>query len=256
MRTSEVWLLPLAGGQTIVAPRTGSCALIYYQGLSEPETHDFVSGFLKPGMVFFDIGAHIGEYTLLASRAVEPKGQVHAFEPGSEMFSLLTRTLAQNGVQNAVTNPCAIANANGQTSFAVREELSCSSMGDAQSPGRQRILRTDVVPVQTLDRYCAEQGVHPDLIKVDVEGAEALVLEGAEELLALPPDRAPVWIVEYSEETFARFGLTANDLSASLTAAGYFLYRLCPDSRFEPFVPTFHGNTCNLVATKRSLSNI
>ena len=58
----------------MVAPKGGAGALIYYQGYSEPETARFLTAFLKPGMTFWDVGAHIGEYSLLAARCVGGAG--------------------------------------------------------------------------------------------------------------------------------------------------------------------------------------
>ena len=104
--------------------------------------------------------------------------------------------------------------------------------------------------VHSLDYYCKQRAVAPHLIKVDVEGAELLVLDGAKQLLSLPADRAPVWIIEYSEETYARFGLKLNDLISGLTDAGYRMYRLCPDSQLKPLVTTHINQSCNLVAAK------
>ncbi|MBZ5637056.1 MAG: FkbM family methyltransferase [Acidobacteriia bacterium] len=234
----------------MLAPRTGSGALIYYQGRSEPETALFISGFLKPGMIFFDVGAHIGEYTLLASRAVQSEGQVHAFEPVHELFKLLKRTLTCTAASNVVVNHCALANTNGTTNFVVYKELSCSSIANDEMSGSPTALRTDSVPVQSLDRYCEQQGVTPHLIKVDVEGAELLVLEGAKALLALPPDRAPVWVIEYSEENYARFGMTVDTLRARFIAAGWYLYALRPDGRLELLVGNFR-NEMNVVAIAR-----
>jgi len=60
----------MSQGLRIRVPHGGAGALIYYQGFSEPQTARFVMRFLRPGMTFIDIGAHVGEYTLLAAQAV------------------------------------------------------------------------------------------------------------------------------------------------------------------------------------------
>jgi hypothetical protein len=65
---SEPWLLRLPNGMHIVIPQSGSGALIYYQGWSEPEVASFLIRFLSPNMTFIDVGAHIGEYVLTLYR--------------------------------------------------------------------------------------------------------------------------------------------------------------------------------------------
>ena len=79
--TREPWSLRLPTGQRILVLKSGAGALIYYQGFSEPETADFLLRFLGTGMCFLDVGAHIGEYSLLAAPIVGAAGSVHAFEP-------------------------------------------------------------------------------------------------------------------------------------------------------------------------------
>lgn len=234
----------------MLASRTGSGALIYYQGRSEPETAKFILRFLKPGMVFFDVGAHIGEYTLLASRAVRSGGQVHAFEPVHDLSMLLTQTVTRDRASNVVVNCCALANTNGTITFVTSKELACSSIAHDEAFGGENVLHADVVPVQSLDRYCDQQAVTPHLIKVDVEGAELLVVDGAKELLALPSGRAPVWIIECCEENYARFGTNVNALRARFIKAGWYLYAIRPDGGLEPFVGNSR-NTMNIVAIAR-----
>lgn len=248
--TSEPWPLRLTENLVVLAPRTGSGALIYYQGQSEPETAQFVLRFLKPGMIFVDVGAHIGEYALLASRAVRSEGQVHAFEPVHELSSLLAQAVTRNRASNVVVNRSALANTNGTTDFVICKELACSSIAYDETSGNQNCLRTDSVPVQSLDHYCEQRAITPHLIKVDVEGAEMLVLDGAKRLLALPADRAPVWIIECSEENYARFGANVNTLRTRFMTAGWYLYALRSDGSLEPSKGNFR-TPMNIVATAR-----
>jgi FkbM family methyltransferase len=251
---NEPWPLPLAPGLTILTPRSGSGALVYYQGGSEPETTAFLQQFLQPGMTFLDVGAHFGEHTLVASRCVGDSGQIHAFEPEPEMFALLERNVYLNPASNTTLNRCAVGDRDGEMAFWQRFEPASSSL----QPPSAALTTGDVrrvlnVPVCSLDRYCREHACAPDLIKVDVEGAERLVFLGARGLCSLPPEEAPVWVFEYSSSSQVRFGERPEDLFATLEAFGYHCAAIAPDGSATPVrrpIPP-DAPTANLIASKR-----
>lgn len=230
--TKEPWLLALGEDLKIQVPCCGAGALIYYQGYSEPETARFMLSFLRPGMVFFDVGAHIGEYTLLASRRVGPSGQVHAFEPQPDTFGLLQSNAKVNALRNVRLNACAVSDREGQAEFGVRPEPSLSSiLRKVGASEADDLLCSITVASRTLDSYCRECGCWPDLVKIDVEGAELLVLQGAQDLLAAPPGRAPYLVFEYGPENYPHFGYGFADIMSVLGQAGYRMFRLDPRGR-------------------------
>jgi FkbM family methyltransferase len=230
--TKEPWPLTLDEDLKIHVPCCGAGALIFYQGYSEPETARFILNFLRPGMVFFDVGAHIGEYALLASHAVQSSGEVHAFEPQPDTFAHLTNNVELNDLRNVSLNDCAVSDRNGEVDFTVRSEPSLSSMvGATEPPKKEAAGRTIKVPTRRLDDYCRERGCWPDLMKIDVEGAELLVLQGAKELLAAPPGRAPCLVLEYGADNYSRFGYDFHDIVSVLGQAGYRIFRLDPQGR-------------------------
>lgn len=218
LATTRPVSLRLNGGFSIAAPKGAVGALIYYLGNSEPESARFVESFLQPGMVFFDVGAHIGEYTLIASRRVGPGGSVHAFEAQPDTFALLQRNCADNRVGNARLNACAVSDGEGELEFELCDEPAMSSIAVSGAPlqhGRGRIR----VPAISLDAYCRREGVWPDLVKIDVEGAERLVLCGAAGMLRRPG--APALIFECLPATYSRFGHSADEVIAYLDSLGY-----------------------------------
>src|SRR2546425_89628 len=83
---NKLWLVRAHGSFPLLMTRSGAGALIYYQGASEPETANFIKCTLKPGMVFVDVGAHIGEYTILAAELVRPAGGGHPRVPHPPAF--------------------------------------------------------------------------------------------------------------------------------------------------------------------------
>ena len=253
--STEPWLLPLGEDLKIAVPKCGGGALIYYQGFSEPETADFILRFIKPGMVFLDIGAHVGEYTLLGAQAVGPEGEVHAFEPNPDIFWLLSDNVHRNNLSNVVLNKCAVCNLDGEREFEVYTESSVSSLRSLRKEPRhlrkQAISKVISVPSVRLDTYWAgyEKKIH--LVKVDVEGAELLVFLGAERLLSLLGEEAPVWVFEYAPPNYARFGYRHDDLLGLLKQHSYDIWHYGGAGQLIPFDPdSIPPGTINLIAAK------
>lgn len=125
----------------------------------------------------FDIGAHVGFYTLLASVLVGPRGRVFAFEPLPSNMSYLTEHLLMNKISNVKTFEVAVSDHEGEERF---NPATHRSMGHLSLDG--------ALPVRciSLDQMHARGKVSPpDFIKIDVEGAEFAVLCGARGLLSL-----------------------------------------------------------------------
>lgn len=236
-----------SAGFSLAAPKGAAGALIYYLGSSEPESAAFVKGFLKPGMVLFDVGAHIGEYTLLAASCVGDTGAVHAFEAQPGTAALLRRNCEVNRTRNAVVNTCAVSDQEGEVEFDVCAEPSMSAMAASETGSRK--LQRISVPATTLDAYCARHRVWPNLLKIDVEGAEWLVMKGATQMLRRPA--APVILFECLPWTYTRFGYNPETVMGFLRDLGYRIYRLADHGGLEPQVgPPIHSLSYNLVACK------
>lgn len=219
------WALVLDNGLRIAAPHSGSAALIYYLGTSDPVATALLNARLRPGMVVLDIGAHLGEYTLRASRLVGRSGQVHAFEPDPVMFDYLQQNAARSPVENITVQQAAIADQPGEMQFAVQSEPSISSLVPTTGSLKRAPVRTITVPVQTIDGYCAEHGLERvDFIKIDIEGAELLALRGAKSLLSQPPGMAPAIYFEFAERLMRPFGYSGADVLEYLAGFGYTVF--------------------------------
>lgn len=139
---------------------------------------------IKPGMVVIDAGAHVGYYTLLAARHVGPAGKVYAFEPAPANYDLLLRNIQRNEYANVVAVKTALSREVGQATFYLT----------GLDNGRHSLFRhglpqggSVVVQTTTLDAFLESEGwPRVGLVKVDVEGAEADVLKGMEQLLRKP----------------------------------------------------------------------
>ena len=129
------------------------------------------------GAVVYDVGANVGVYSLLASLQVGTSGKVYAFEPLERNLRYLRQHIALNNLQNCIIFETAVSNTEGTRPF--------SAAGWDASMARLSSDGDILVPSTTLDSCIyGENGLcPPDIIKIDVEGAELEVLEGASRTL-------------------------------------------------------------------------
>lgn len=153
----------------------------------EPQIQRFLKNKISEYNLFIDIGAHIGTYSVLATR--ERNVDVHSFEPHPTNVERLRENIGLNKLHDQVSVvPKAVGDSDGKVKLAVGGNNTTYSLVDE---GEQI-----TVECVTLDSYCRRLGDYPDLIKVDVEGAGALVVEGTSEVVKSHPD----WLVEVHSE--------------------------------------------------------
>jgi FkbM family methyltransferase len=134
---------------------------------------------IKKGDTVFDIGANAGIYTLLFSECVGKDGKVHAFEPLPDNLTYLQRHVGSNRLQNVSIHALAVASRSGKVRFAYTDSRYTSHI-DADGD-----LEVDTI---ALDDFLSEDGkTAPTVMKIDVEGGELGVLNGARQLLATVP---------------------------------------------------------------------
>lgn len=144
----------------------------------EIHTTELFKRMVKPDMVVVDVGAHIGYYTLIASKLVGERGKVFAFEPEPRNYNNLTQNVELNNCKNVMTFGKAVSKNEGKTLFYVSDNASgeCSLVEMKNRP-----KKTIEVETVILDNVLADQKV--DIMKVDVDGSEMFVLLGAERLV-------------------------------------------------------------------------
>lgn len=194
-------------------------AEIVERGYYELPVVRLVEELVKPGMVFIDAGAHVGQYTLLAA---DLGANVHSFEPDPRTFELLLYNVRINDLTNVRLNQCALAETCKSATLQVG---SADNIGSASLTGPFGSRTSFSVQCCSLDSYLTEQSVgEVHLVKIDVEGAELHVLQGARGILSREPK--PEIIIEFGEENQARFGLSCFQLVQFLTELGYELFRI------------------------------
>jgi FkbM family methyltransferase len=169
---------PLEGIWLELNPRTGQSYLL---GDAESIGQEILSQRLRPGMVFYDLGANIGLYSLLASRIVGPTGRVYSFEPDSEVAARLRSNIARNRFTNVTITEAGVWSSSGNQTFqAAGPSSPDKGTGTFVSDGRTAVGAS--VRCVALDDFIAGAPL-PDAIKCDVEGAEVEALHGARKLL-------------------------------------------------------------------------
>jgi len=213
--TSEAECHPLPTVTVYVRPEVWIERLMW-AGAYERDLVALFKRVLAPGMVALDVGANIGYFSVLAAGLVGETGLVHAFEPAPACFSQLKRNLAAFPWADA--SPFAVADAPGIARFHFSEKPSQTGWGSLLSEESAAMQETDV-PVITLDRWVAEQGIRRlDFIKMDVEGAEVRALRGATEVLRR---FRPIVVAELNPVCLARDGRASSDVLALLRDAEY-----------------------------------
>lgn len=160
--------------------------MILHDGTWEPSETAVLRSLLRRGDTFIDVGANIGWHTLIAAKAVGPEGHVIAFEPAPVSFEILRHNAEVNGCRNAILVPKALSDKPG----SVRLHLSDTNKGHntiLDEPGLKETIDVEAVP---LDDYMKDVAREVALVKIDVEGAEGLVLEGMRETLRKHPQMA------------------------------------------------------------------
>ena len=181
----------------------------------EPGETAVIKKYLKSGMISVDAGANIGYFTLLMARLVGPSGQVHAFEPGKENVALLKKNVKLNSYDSVTVNNSAVSSKSGSLIFYLSDT----------NPQDHRIIKDTSedrksysVKAITLDNYFGSKKV--DFIKMDIQGAELLALEGSHKILS---KYHPILVIEYWPYGILQAGRKPEELFSILEKYHYSL---------------------------------
>ena len=199
---------------------------------------------LKPGMTFVDVGAHVGQYSLLGSDLVGMEGTVHSFEPEPETFGLLQHNVLMNGLHNVHLIRCALGESFKEVKLYVARP---DNIGQTSLRQPNNFSGVQVqVQCRTLDDYAGEHRIDRiNLIKIDVEGAELDVLLGARGVLSRNPK--PHIIIEFWEEFQQAYGSSCAQLAEFLRGSGYSLSWI-GETGLTPYTPRNGGELFNVLA--------
>lgn len=198
----------------------------------EPETTALLTSVLRDGDTFVDVGTHVGFFSSIAAALVGDEGRVVSFEPEARNFGQLKDHIALNGFANITPVNAAVG----------AEETTAELWVNADNDGghalwdvghhafnakSRRVQNRREVAVTTLDRHFAAGESLPKLIKIDVEGSELRVLEGARGLLER---RVPYVLCEINHFALKEMGATEDSLRAFMASHGYETNAINPET--------------------------
>lgn len=225
--------------------------LIYDRSFEESELN-FVRRFLKEDDVFFDIGANIGLFSLIASDLVGKKGEIYSFEPTPETFRRLTENIQSNAFENIRPIQLGLSDSQGDMFFNVSEGGYDAWNSFVKLDRLEENASTIKVKTDSLDSFIKDRNLASpiSLIKIDVEGWELNVFKGAIELLVR--EDAPTLIVEFTETNAFAAGYYCGELYDYIKQFGYSWYRYDDiNNTLIPEIKQLHYPYDNLIATKR-----
>ena len=170
---------------TVVYPEPTSLAVSRY-GFYEEGLTKMVLRYLKPGMTFVDVGAHVGYFTLLGAWLVGESGHVHSFEPTPSTFEILKSNV--NKGHNICLNQAAVTSEPGSATlndfgpaYSGYNSMYRPRMASAEL-GRLKVTQFKT-PAVSIDDYVARNDIVPNFVKIDAESAEFEILRGMEQTI-------------------------------------------------------------------------
>ncbi len=207
-------------GKRFFSTDGGTHLVGFMPDVAELKLTKFLIKNLKEDAVFYDVGAHVGFYTMLAEEMLT-SGEIHAFEPNPKTFPVLFKNTSSFG--NVHVNQVAVSDVVGTADFYADLKKLSTGSGFYESAGYKKVT----VRAVTLDEY-AKTHRSPSLIKIDVEGAEEKVIRGARRMLQ---EKNPIVIIEVWEKN--------NDLHKKaireLYSLGYQSYRITSEGDMTLF---------------------
>lgn len=239
---------PLAENAVCVCPPSSSYAgLLMYVHRPEPEVSSFIEKYIGKGEIFFDVGANIGAISLLAASR---GAKVWSFEPNEGVRADLIMNVALNSWQDRIKVFSEIVSLKkGYAQFSNTNESEISHLSHTGEKGI-RLKTTSLLEVCK-----AEKIKRIDVLKVDVEGAEMMVLSGAQELLQ--NKKIECLVLELNTENTI-YGTSHQEIFTYLQGFGYQFYSLEPRSAIKLSEAPDQSKTWNVIALhdKRTLSRV
>jgi FkbM family methyltransferase len=200
---------------------------VYFTGQYEPQETTLIEALLKPGQAFVDVGAHWGYFSLLASQSVGSSGQVLSIEADPRLFRTLARNVRENALHQIEPINVAAAAERGVLRMSGYRELD-ENWGISRLVGSAEVSDdTNLfdVPTASIDSLVDERKIgRVDVLKMDIEGAEALALCGME--AGLRSARYRLIVMELHPAALPDFGSSVAAIGDFLSGFGYRAWRI------------------------------
>jgi len=228
---------------------------LFILGSYDTEAFQFIEKLNLEGKTAIDIGANIGMFTVRLSALTKQAGLVFSFEPCPAIFSILTKNILENRLENVVAEQLAVSDCDGTASFYINK----ANSGDSRMILIADTLEQSYVSVKTisLDNYFRNRCCLNDIsfIKMDIQGAELLALKGMSNILK--ENKNIVLYLEFETDSLKKLSCLPQDLFDYLHRLGFYIcvhdtYDECllPISHIEQIemLPRFKKNpACNII---------
>ncbi|NMG05944.1 FkbM family methyltransferase [Brasilonema sp. UFV-L1] len=202
---------------------------IYFRGYYEIREINIVKQFLRAGDIFVDVGANIGLYTILASNIVGQGGRVIAFEPSNQISKHLRRNLEINFIKNVKVEQIALSRENGLATWSGVMDTNEGAGSIIRNPENYTSIIEEVKTLKFDDYFVSHAFKKIRFMKIDVEGAEMLVLQGMSQVLE--KKAVEYLMIEVSDYLLPTVGSSSQELFQMLQKSGYDLYLI----KYLPF---------------------
>jgi FkbM family methyltransferase len=204
--------------------------ILYFHNY-EPDETTFFRQQIRSEDICFDVGGNVGYFSMLMGQCAA-RGQVHVFEPIPLNAALIRTSAELNAFSNLTINTVAVGSEKGASKFSVSVDSAYSSM---RATGRRTEERSINVPIVSLDDYIAEHGIpRVDILKVDVEGAEGLVILGANRMLQ-GAGRPRIVLLELFDENLKPFGTDVGTIVKKMSDMVYAAKVLVSDGTLQAY---------------------
>jgi len=185
----------------------------------EPGLRSLLKNIIKEDMVVIDVGAHIGLLTLIAAHNVGASGKVYCFEPTPRIYPILMNNIELNNLQErVVTYRLAVTDHKGTAKLALHQVFGHNTI--FLTPDDNNVIE---VETDSLDNILADVP-KIDIVKIDVEGAEFLVLRGMKKLIANNP--RIIIFMEFAPSHLTRAGIECNDFIKEIQSYGFIMRKV------------------------------
>jgi FkbM family methyltransferase len=201
------------GAQFVMPTKDITLTPSVMSGVFERHELDIFERACSAGATVLDVGANIGLYSVIAAQRTGPSGTVYAFEPVPENIAFLRKNLELNGVTGRVAvQEVAVGEADGELEIFLSDRQIGTHSAAKATVGGGAAVKSVKVPMRSVDAFVANNGISRiDVVKVDVEGYDGQVLQGALQTLRR---HKPVLFIEYSPALLEACGQNPDEFVA------------------------------------------
>jgi len=198
---------------------------IYFRGFYEFRETRILRQYLRDGDVFIDVGANLGWFTLVAASIVGTKGKVIAFEPSSSIYAHLKKNVEINLFDNIKLEKLALSDKNGTVKFQINSNENRGLGSIVLTENVDKVVEIEKVKTLKFDDYYQDCNLDKiRFMKIDVEGAEMMVLQGMSGILQ--NKACDYLMVEVSDDRLREIGSSSADVLTLLRDYGYRLFHI------------------------------